>query len=314
MAINVGKNLQLAQNININKNIELITDNEQNNMTIYTDGSKVKGKGSVRVACYCEKLEINETISINKRSSVFTAECLAIREAVKIAIDHPGNNYHIMSDSLSALTSLHNPVDSIRTNKYILESKEMYFKYINHPSHNVPHHIHFTWIPAHQGIDGNEKADRLAKKATSEAFDPYATIPYTDLEKIYKKNSRQLTQEWSKKKGETKGKEYFRHFFVPRSKPWFYNKKLSREFIVWVNRARANHYHLASSLARIGFIDDEQCNCGESIQDLDHVLWQCKDYEIERTKMVKRLLKNKYFPPYWTRTILQEYQNTGDNK
>jgi len=88
-------------NIAINSLIQ-----EENAIGIYTDGSKSNSASSVGSACVCKELGVIPKISICKKASIFTAESLALLEAVKIATTFSNNNYIIFSDSLNVLVSL----------------------------------------------------------------------------------------------------------------------------------------------------------------------------------------------------------------
>ena len=60
----------------------------------------------------------------------------------------------------------------------------------------------------------------------------------------------------------------------------YFSRKLTKlDLIVMINRLRADHYNLAFSLARMNIIDDPTCEYKKSVQDIDHVIWQCSLYD-----------------------------------
>ena len=64
---------------------------------------------------------------MNSKASVYTAECVAIDDALDIAKQNPDCNFLIFSDSLSALQALKSNKISISTNQYIYSIKKKVF-------------------------------------------------------------------------------------------------------------------------------------------------------------------------------------------
>lgn len=64
--------------------------------------------------------------SIDKSASIFTAECIALNDAMDTALNIKNKNVFIFSDSMSALQSLQSAKIDIKTNKYIFEIKKKY--------------------------------------------------------------------------------------------------------------------------------------------------------------------------------------------
>ncbi|KAK2586319.1 hypothetical protein KPH14_010619 [Odynerus spinipes] len=80
--------------------------------------------------------------------------------------------------------------------------------------------------------------------------------------------------------------------------PWFGSRKLSKEVVAWIARARANLCNLDASLAETKFISYPTCPCDCLEQNLDHMLWECVLYRKERTELVENLWKKKWKPPF----------------
>lgn len=74
---------------------------------------------------------------------------------------------------------------------------------------------------------------------------------------------------------ESKGTFYFNNYYKKRVKPWFYEQNLTRKAIVMINRLRSNHTSLKSSLRKLNIVEDDLCVCGLSIENADHIIWEC---------------------------------------
>ena len=108
---------------------------------------------------------------INDEASICTAELLAIEAAIEYIWDSSDEEFMIITDSLSSLQAL----KSQKLNNPIVSN-------ILHMCHYLSGHkdIIFCWVPSHIGIQGNERADVLAKAALDKTKQFYY-IPYTDF-------------------------------------------------------------------------------------------------------------------------------------
>lgn len=270
---------------------------------VYTDGSKKTEGQSVGAAYYCPQLDFKKKISISPTASVYTAECLAINEAMNIVITYPDYSYQIINDSLSAIECISRPSTAIKTSEYIIDIKTKYNIFLD--LNNGTQKIEFIWIRSHTGDPGNEEADRLAGEATQEAVDPRYYLPFADFRAIFKQNSFENTVNFIREMSNMKGKEYFDIYHSDKKKPWFHGLNLSRKIISWVNRSRANHYNLNSSLYRVNIVSSPACQCGFSDQNLDHIFWHCPEFTEDRKNMINKLSLLGHKVPYNIKTFLR---------
>lgn len=297
----LGKKLKNSQNPNVilDRFIE-----QENAISIYTDGSKMSDAISVGTACISNSVNIVSQKSINNLASIYTAECIALNEACDIALQNTDKNVIILTDSLSALQKLKNLNFDIKSNSYIYEIKNKAIEFSKLSTNNSK--IKLIWIPSHIGISGNEQADKIAKIATNNPSNPNTRIPFTDLRQKFKLDSKKETEKTIRELSVTKGTEYFTYYYKDNTKPWFDNCKLKRANIVMINRSRANHYNLAASLARVNFVNDAICQCNTGEQDLDHILWHCPIYTNQRITFVNEIKKLYRNPPHTIRTLLTD--------
>ena len=117
-------------------------------------------------------------------SSIYSAEAIAIDLAMNIIANHKSSKFIIYSDSKSVLQALQSK-DSTPLITRLLDK-------MNTLSKN--NSIILIWIPRHIGIQGNERADKAAKKALQTHISK-TKIPYTDLKPLINKF---ILKKWQK--------------------------------------------------------------------------------------------------------------------
>ncbi|XP_012151854.1 uncharacterized protein LOC105663964 [Megachile rotundata] len=170
-------------------NFQRLCNKFPNHQRIYTDASKNDQAVGAAVV-YDSTIQ---KIPLPKASSIFTAEAWAVFEALKYMQDNNNNlPFIIFTDSMSVIKAIVNP---------IIESKHevilnIHYTYTN--LNNIGNYITLAWVPSHQGIEGNELADKTAKEATlSSPVNSCRQIPYQDLIVAVRHIERQAwNKEW----------------------------------------------------------------------------------------------------------------------
>ena len=139
---------------------------------VYTDGSK--NDNGVGSAFFVQETGYSESVRINGKASIFSAELIAIKEALKWISNNRVAKVMVASDSKSALLAIKNIIQKNK-NKEIIRD-------ILHLCHNISKQteVSFIWCKGHCDIEGNVAADTLAKEATNVQEVTLHKIPYTD--------------------------------------------------------------------------------------------------------------------------------------
>lgn len=211
--------------------------------------------------------------------SVFTSELLAIIIALQWIEEVQPEKAVICSDSMAALKSLQSAKSEARQD-LVFEILQNLFTI-----RQLRIMVSFLWVPAHVGVDGNEEADMLAKKAlNNEQIEIKLALSKTEFKRmiaveIYKK----WQQVWNK---ETKGRHLYQiqEFVGNGRKRYGYRRK-----DVIITRLRIGHTSLNYSLYKIGKHESGKCdNCGE-LETVNHIILECPAYERERFDLIQEL-------------------------
>ena len=77
-----------------------------NSISFFADGSKDEKSGRIGAACYSPDLNTFSLLGLHSYFSIFSAECIALNNAIRMALESSHDNVFIYSDSLLALQAL----------------------------------------------------------------------------------------------------------------------------------------------------------------------------------------------------------------
>ena len=154
-----------------------------NTITIFTDGSKIRNMAGAGI--FCEYFSWEISVNLGRHISVFQAELHALFQSARKCNETGVADKKIcfLTDSKSLLQSLSR---CLTNSQCILDCVSE----LNILSRS--NEVLLTWIPAHCGIYGNERADACAKKGALDS--PIGPEPFLPLASS---TVCQMLQEWS---------------------------------------------------------------------------------------------------------------------
>lgn len=135
-----------------------------NQARFYTDGSRKDERAGCSVVCLSisDKLQFPTVKTrLDDYIPVFEAEFHGISTALHLIDLHDLSKSSISTDSLHSLEALLSTT-TCRVNSLIPNIQTNLLQLVT-----AGHSIHFSWVPAHKKVVGNEPADQAAKRSTS---------------------------------------------------------------------------------------------------------------------------------------------------
>lgn len=240
----------------------------------YTDGSKNDSSSGAGV--FCEYLRFSDSIPTGEIATVHQTEIFAISVMCTKLEERPcvGEKITICTDSQSAIEALSSPV---------VQSKLVYSCKLKLNSIGERNEVTLLWVPGHVGIEGNEKADELARKGAEKRFigpEPYFGIPMS-TRKLRVKDwlRKEHVKIWSSYVGAKHTKIFLTSPSSNTSKSLL---KLGRTDLKRVIEAMTGHCSLNAHLFKIGLADSPNCLCGRNEETGYHIISECPRYRLIR--------------------------------
>jgi len=238
----------------------------------HTDGSKSEDLVGAAFTIATDK----GLIALDKYTSVFQAEMMAIIGAAGALMDHlPGRKANIFIDCMSALKAL---VSAVPCAGLTRDCWHLLNKLAG--SREVTLH----WIPAHEGHEGNEEVDKLAKEATSLAFyGPHPVIPLSEdavAKAIHSWALGEHARAWRLRADCQQTKMFVES---PKNNPSNYLLSLSRKTLRSLLQIITGHNTLNKHMFVMGLNSSPTCTkCEEGSETSLHFVGSCPFYSINR--------------------------------
>ncbi|XP_076248124.1 uncharacterized protein LOC143187807 [Calliopsis andreniformis] len=251
----------------------------------FTDGSRKEG---ITAAAWTNDEGTGKgIIQLGRLATVFQAEVLAIQACAEMLIERDIRNRKIAicSDSQAALKTL---CKQAHKSISVMECKIK----LNELAEKV-NRITLIWVPGHEGIKGNEMADKLANQGSDEV--PIGMEPYLPMSVLTIKTAiKQWTLEERKRKWQETERCREAKEMLGEEPRYKYAKNLvamDRGKCRLLSRLLTGHAQLKLHLARMKQQEDRMCSfCEEEEESSAHVICKCPRLMNARKKYL-----GKYF-------------------
>lgn len=285
--------------------IEQVNYNIQYTTEIYTDGSKYDGKVGAAAVIYQQgsivhkiKNRLHEDCSNNQAEQIAILSSLQFLNSQLLQTED--KKVAIFTDSQVTLARLRN----ISNHDNIIEQIRENIKRLNVKKWS----IHFGWVKAHIGIEGNEMADSTAKEA---AADESLEVTYrkkpkcTIVSELKEEGLIQWEADWA---NTTKGAVCKKFFPSVRQR-----MKLRITMSPQLTAIITGHGITRSYLHRFRITDDPTCSCQEDSQTVDHLIYTCPKLERNRHNLKMDIIRKGDRWPVTHEQLVSKYYTAFRN-
>jgi hypothetical protein len=139
--------------------------------------------------------------------------------------------------------------------------------------------VEVAWVPGHCKVQGNDRADVLAKEGVEKS-----TLLHGTRSNAIRRAKETMLVQWTKewKASPKRGGFEDANRIKPKSKPSNMFKELGCEVFGRVVQCRTGHGYIGEYYKRIYADKEVECPCGEEIQMREHILRDCPRYDKHR--------------------------------
>ncbi|CAK1588833.1 unnamed protein product [Parnassius mnemosyne] len=243
---------------------------------IYTDGSKIEGKVGAALSVWRHAVEIStRKLKLEDFCTVYQAELLAIFEATNYALRDSAMYCNIYSDSRSALQTVvqnvtfHPLAANIRKNISKIQKQGKLIKLL--------------WVKAHAGLEGNERADELAKEAALKLKRKpnYDKCPISFVKRQIRLDS---LDEWNRRYIEGETASVTKIYFPNAISAYPIIRKLNMDPLMV--QMMTGHGGFSEYLHRFKCKESPSCACDPMMEEsVLHIITECPIYSKERNNV-----------------------------
>ena len=140
--------------------------------------------------------------------------------------------------------------------------------------------IEISWVPGHMGIEGNDRADEMAKEAT----DLKPAIETTTMAKLHQQLWERLKMEWICEWANRPmmGRYAVADRIPPSMAGSHAFRTLNRHTLGVATQVRTGHGHFGEYYLTHNIQEPPKCPCSAELQMRDHILFECEIHEEHR--------------------------------
>ena len=210
-------------------------------------------------------------------AEVYDAEMLALLRGLEAAVDFQQDTPEVNRGRSTIILFADNTssVEAI-TEEKTGPSQQISQKFVETAmaflDENKMANIEVSWVPGHMGIEGNERADEIAKGATE--LEPATET--TTIAKLHRQLRDKLKAEWV---GEWAKKPMIADRIPPPLAGSHALCTLDRCTLGIVTQARTRHGHFGEYYQTHNIREPANCLCGVELQTREDIVFECQTHE-----------------------------------